>query len=155
MKGKHLCFTCAFWIDKIQHPLPGYEIIDGNLYKFNGWDNTREIPDEMRTDSYYIVHNDSTTRRSNRVQYLGHVPDRFRDRLPDTGRFVTVRAYYRLKDFPFFQCEKKGCWDRYHCHFFNVEEMEKNGAWNEVPSNYKIGSEGCEVFLDKTKVYIK
>lgn len=155
MKRDNLCFCCAFWKDKIYKPSQEREIINGVHYIFYPWIPKKKKSIDIRNDSYYVLHGDGSVRKSNNVTIQGKIPDRFKSRLKDTARFITKYAYNKLKDNVQFSCNKKGCFDRYHCYFYNTDIMERYGAWNKIPSNHVVGSEGCELFLDKDKVFIK
>lgn len=153
MKNEHICFKCAFWKDKAEHPAPGREIINGTHYMFNKWNSDDHGFRGCGGSSHYILRTDGTVVRSNNVWIQGDIPNHFLDLLPDTAKFITREAYNKLKDNVSFKCERKGCFDRYHCYFYHADEMEKNGAWNKVPLNHVVGSEECELFLDKDKVF--
>lgn len=152
MKKEHICFSCAFWSDKIKHPVPGREIINGCHYVFHEW-LKRPIPFQGSCgQKYYILKNDGSVKRSNNVWFQGEIPDRFKHQLPNTARLITSKAYYTIKSIGCFKCKRKGCWDRYHCYFYDENE-EKNGPWNQVPKSHKIGGENCESFLNKNNMY--
>ncbi len=154
MKHEHICFSCAFWTDKIENPSKGREIINGFHYIFSPWNSGEKRFRGLNGSPYYALHNDGTAIRSNNVWVQGRIPDRFRELLPDTAKLITRNAYTKLKDNVLFKCERKGCFDRYHCFFYHADEIEKNGAWNTVPANHVVGSEECELFLDKDKIFI-
>lgn len=153
MRKQRLCFTCAFWMDKIKNPLPGREIINGSHYVLNQWMSEHSHFQGFGGKAMYVLKNDGTVRRSNNVWFQGIVPERFKEQLPDTARFITKTAYYKIRENVNFHCNKKGCWDRYNCFFYHKEEMERNGAWNQIPESHKPGSEGCELFLNKDNVF--
>ncbi len=155
MKHERLCFNCAFWTDKFENPPKGREIINGSHYILHPWNNDRFGRfNGFGTGGFYILHNDGTVLRSNDVWFQGNIPERFKDKFPNTARAITRSAYTKLKDNVLFKCDRKGCFDRYHCFFYHADEIEKNGAWNEVPANHVIGGEECELFLDKDKIFI-
>lgn len=153
MQAKHLCFACAFWKDKIDNPVPGREIINGCHYVFHEW-LRQPIPFQgSGGHRYYILRNDGSVMRSNNVWFQGHIPERFRPQLPDTAKLITKRAYYAIKGLECFKCQRKGCWDRYHCYFYDRSIEAENGPWNEIPANHKIGDELCESFLNLDTMY--
>jgi hypothetical protein len=152
MNNEQLCFSCAFWKNKIDNPTPNRQIINGEHWIFEPWSDKPLLFAGHGGRAFYIMLNDGSVLRSNNVWYQGEIPQRFRDSLPDTAKFITRTAYYKMKNQPCFQCRAKGCWDRYHCHWYDMS-LEANGPWNEVPASHKIGDECCESFLDKAKVY--
>lgn len=154
MANEQLCFNCAFWKDKVDNPVPGREIIDGCHYTFHPWIENRHGFMGHAGQSYYILHNDGTVLRSNNVWFQGTIPERFKAMLPDTAKIITKEAYDRISKEGQFHCPKKGCWDRHHCFFYHAEEHEADGPYNIVPDNYKVGGEKCELFLDKSKMYL-
>lgn len=154
MRKRQLCFTCAFWKDKIENPHPDREIINGSHYVFHKSLSEHRHFQGFGGTTMYILKNDGTVKRSNNVWFQGNIPDRFRQQLPDTAKFIAKAAYYRIRDNFQFSCNKKGCWDRYDCFFYHPEEMEKQGAWNQVPKNHTPGGECCELFLNKDNVFI-
>lgn len=155
MARERLCFTCAFWKEKIENPHPDREIVNGFHYVINPWLYSRGFFQGFGGKSMYLLRNNGTVTRSNNVWCQGEIPERFRSQLPNTARFITRRAYDKIKNNIYFTCNKKGCWDRYHCYFYDPEQEKANGAWNTIPDNYVVGSEGCELFLDKNKTFIE
>lgn len=154
MRHEHLCFNCAFWLDKSENPPKGREIINGSHYVFHNWNSGSGRFCGFGGRPFYALRNDGTVIRSNNVWFQGNIPDRFKDRFPNTARLITRNAYTKLKDNVLFRCDRKGCFDRYHCFFYHADEIEKNGAWNKVPANHVVGSEECELFLNKDKIFI-
>lgn len=153
MKKEQLCFSCAFWKDKIDNPVPGREIINGCHYVFHEWVKT-PIPFQGSGGyRYYILKNDGSVLRSNNVWFQGNIPERFKEQLPDTARMITKRAFYAIKNIEGFKCSKKGCWDRYHCYFYDKSLEKDCGPWNEIPKSHKVGGEQCESFLNIEKMY--
>lgn len=154
MHDQQLCFTCAFWMDKILNHNICNQIINGELLVFNPY--TTSKPSHITfTDNktVYIQLTDGTVMRSNDIWSQGMVPEQFRSQLPDSAVYITKQAYFNINKHPFFQCHSKGCWDRYHCHWYDPNQ-EVDGPWNEIPTSHKTGDECCESFLDKTKVYV-
>lgn len=146
MEAAHLCFSCAFWTDKANNPLPGQQIIDGKCYAFKPWGR------KSKQRSCYLRLSDGTAIRSNSFVDYGTVPKRFMSILPDTAKFITKQAYHRISAHPYFKCKSKGCWDRYHCFWYDMT-LEGNKPWNVIPKNHRVGDECCESFLNKNKVY--
>ena len=74
---------------------------------------------------------------------LGNAPPS----IADNAMFITRQQYERLS-IRSVQCNFKGCFDRYHCHWYDLGN-EKDGAWNEIPQDWVIGDEKCESFTPK------
>lgn len=152
MKKEHICYFCAYWKNRIENPTPYQQIIEGKCWEFNPWEEDKSFLVQHNKISRYIMCNDGTSMRSNNAIYQGDVPSQFKTLLPDTARWITKAAYYRIKMHPFFECKSKGCWDRYHCYWYDPAS-EIDGPWNEIPEEYQIGDEGCESFLHKSNVF--
>ena len=156
MYDRQTCYDCTYWNEKIESPEPNRQIIDGEYILFEPWVKLKEIDILLGREpkSYYAQCNDGTVIRSNNIVRLGMVPEKFRKFLPDTARFITKNAYYRIDAHPYFVCKSKGCWDRYHCFWYDMS-LEKDGPWNVIPEDHVMGGECCESFLDKDNTYIK
>lgn len=154
MKQDMVCFSCAYWSKQLNESNDLHQIIDGKLWIFNPWTSQEDKPayPGHRGEPFYIMLNNKDVMRSNNVQLLGDVPAYFKQSNPDTAQFITGKAYKIIKNHPFFKCQSKGCWDRYHCYWYD-ESNEINGPWNVIPQKHKIGDECCEIFLNKTEVY--
>lgn len=146
MAAKHFCFSCALWTDRINNPSPHQQIIDGAYYIFKPLDNN------SRQKTRHIRLNNGLAICSNNIVFYGQVPDLFLSAFPNTARFITAKAYRKIRHHPYFKCKSKGCWDRYHCFWYDMT-LEARGPWNVIPSSHKIGGECCESFLNKNKVY--
>ena len=153
MIERKLCFTCAYWMSKADDMPEHCHVIDGQLIAFNPWKSLgeREILPARGYKPFYIMLNDGDVKRSNNISVQGAVPQYLRHLFPDTARYINKDIYYKVKRHPFFKCQSKGCWDRYHCYWYDME-LEKNGPWNEIPKSHKMGDECCESFLDKTTI---
>lgn len=154
MKDEQLCFTCAFWKDKIDNPLENRQIINGEHYVFNPWIENKQAFMGHGGKEFYIMLADNSVIRSNNVWLQGEIPEMFRLQLPDTAKFITKHAYNKIRHRPYFKCQSKGCWDRYHCFWYD-EGVEIDGPWNVIPEKHKVGDEYCEIFLNKNQVYEK
>lgn len=78
-----------------------------------------------------------------RTWKLGDVPPS----IPDNAVFITREQHEQVKDRS-VPCRFKGCFDRYHCHWYDMD-CEKDGAWNEIPPDWVVGDEKCESFTPK------
>jgi hypothetical protein len=158
MKQNVMCFSCTYWSDQLSSNNSLHHIINGQLWVFNPWiyyDEHPVFPEYVghKGEAFYIMLNNKDVIRSNNVSLLGDIPHYFRQSNPDTARFITSKAYKIIKNHPFFKCQSKGCWDRYHCYWYD-ERNEVNGPWNIIPKSHVIGEECCEIFLEKTNVYV-
>lgn len=149
MRDRGLCFNCAFWTNKIESPDSNREIVNGEHYVFSK--NTSQYFQGSGGRPFYAIHNDGSLIFSNSVWYQGVIPERFREKLPDTAKFVAKKTFLKLQSNP-FKCSSKGCWDRYHCYRYDMSIEEKSGPWNTIPKNHIAGQESCESFIDKDKL---
>lgn len=154
MKAERLCFDCAYWKDYIANPTPGTAIVSGALYDF--------VPCRKEIDRRALKRKgiklalDMTTKEVVTCVapvLKAKVPLSFAQILPDQYRFISADTYFRIKEYCAPYCLSKGCFDRYHCYWYNAEKAEPNGPWNRIPAKYIIGSEMCESFIDKDKMY--
>lgn len=151
MHDRHLCYSCAFWTDKIEHPLADREIIGGHHYTVHPLAKRPEnIIRGFFGREFFIRRFNGTLANSNNVWHQGKIPEMFREYLPDTAVFISLMAYQRLKN-DCHKCAAKGCWDRYHCFRYDLS-CEKNGAFNQVPTNHRIGSERCPSFINRSEL---
>lgn len=146
MESKHLCFHCAYWQGKVNNPNPNQYIINSKCYLFHPYTKSQD-------KTFYVMRNDGTVARSSNICFQGNVPEDFRSELPDTAKFITKQAYTKIQMHPYFRCTSKGCWDRYHCFWYDAS-IETNGPWNVIPPSHRIGGEYCESFLNKNNVYV-
>lgn len=150
MKKRGLCFNCAFWIDKIESPNPDREIINGEHYMFPP---SCPNQDFKRTGGrrVYVMRNDGSLISSNNMWFQGVIPERFREKLTDTAKFISKQTFLKIQSNP-FKCISKGCWDRYHCLRYEISIEEKSGPWNVIPQKHIVGQEECESFINKNKL---
>lgn len=147
MREQHVCFSCAFWLDKIQNPPADREIIKGHHYTIHP---TAKRPDNIlrgfNGKEFFIRRFDGTLIKSNNVWHQGEIPERFRKDLLDTATFISLMTFQRLQN-DSHRCLAKGCWDRYHCFRYDLS-CEKDGAFNKIPTNHHIGDEHCPSFIN-------
>lgn len=147
MHDRQLCFSCAFWTDKIENPPAGKEVIGGHHYTVHP---TAKRPDNLLRGfmgkEFFIRRFDGTLIKSNNVWHQGEIPERFRKQLPDTAVFIPMMTYQKLEKDD-HKCYAKGCWDRYNCFRYDLS-CEKDGAFNQIPSNHKVGDERCPSFIN-------
>jgi len=153
MHDRHLCYSCAFWTDKIEHPLPDREVINGHHYTVHPFAHRPEnVLRGFFGKEFCIRRFDGTLVKSNNVWHQGKIPERFRQALPDTAVFISLMAYQRLLN-DCHKCMAKGCWDRYHCFRYDLS-CEKNGAFNKIPTNHHVGDEHCPSFINRSELGI-
>ena len=147
MKKEHICHKCAYWLDIIRHPPINMEVIGGVVYVANPFvHRPLQVIKGHFGKEYYIRKYDGSVWRINNLWTLGKIPDRFLQELPDTANFLSLMTYQKLsKDN--HKCFAKGCWDRYHCLRYNLQ-IEKDGAFNTVPTSHLIGDEQCPSFIN-------
>ena len=150
MKHK-VCHHCAFWIDLINNPIYGHEIIDGFYFVIHpSVKRPLNVVAFSGGKEHYIRKNDGTLYKSNNIECKGKVPEQFKDKLPNTAVFLKLIDYQNLKNFP-FTCAARGCWDRYNCIRYDISIEQEYGKFNEVPESHIIGSEPCPSFVKPYK----
>lgn len=154
MQAKQLCFDCAYWLDYLSHPLPNTAVIEGKLYSFELIEHNAKVH-QRRAWYQYIVHiKNKSAYAIHNPKMIAVIPNHFQKEFPTEYRFITYDAYRTIHQYMAVSCTAKGCWDRYHCFWYNKEEMEPKEPWNKVPKNHVPGDEMCEGFIDKTKMYV-
>ena len=148
MDRDSLCYECAFWMLKAEKPPKNREIIDGWHYIINPYIITYKFFQGSGGRTVFIVKYDLTVKRSNDVLCQGKIPDKFLSIFPNTATFVERPIYTKVKNNKGFRCGRIGCFDRYHCIWYDPKLKEPNGPWNKIPANWKIGGEGCELFIN-------
>ena len=82
-----LCFTCLFWERHITEPFPNAVVIEGCHYMIGSeapLGSTRGFGGQR----YVIRFTDGREVATTNLWMQGHIPEAFRDRLPDTATFV-------------------------------------------------------------------
>ncbi len=54
----------------------------------------------------------------------GRIPHQFSKLLPDQFQFISSDTYQRINGFEAEMCLSKGCFDRYHCIWYNSSVAE-------------------------------
>lgn len=155
MRTKSLCFDCAFWMDYKDNPQVDTQIISGKLYRVL-FKKDILYKKQSRKRKGIILARDLRTGDlvySFDYQYIADVPERFKNIFPDQFRFISESTYYLLYTRANKECLAKGCWDRYHCYWYNKDKAEPNNPWNTIPHYHKVGDEGCESFINKDTMY--
>jgi hypothetical protein len=153
MAENHVCYKCAFWLNRIANPSRNQEVIGGHLYVVNPIVKRPEnVTKGYQGKEIYIRRFDETLIKTNNLFHIGEVPPEFIEHFPNTANFLTLFTYQKLKNYP-FKCQSKGCWDRYHCVRYNLA-LEADGPFNIVPAKHKIGSEHCRSFININELKI-
>lgn len=154
IRQEQLCFDCLFWKDIIQNRPENTVVIDDGLWEYHPSADDFHKPDIRNTD-YKCIYNPETRalRHSLRYRLIGRIPKRFAADFPTEFRSVANEMYYRLQTYWCAQCNCKGCWDRYHCVWYDAAVMEPEGPWNRIPKSHVPGDEKCERFINKFTMY--
>lgn len=154
MHKKVLCFDCAYWLSRIERITGNDILIDGGLYHVSQILQPQGSNQCRRRDLDFIMNqNDRSIYAVTEKRFLAMVPDRFLCHFTEMYRFITMDTYTHLNKCAGLSCTSKGCWDRYHCFFYN-KEIEGNRPWNKISKNHKPGGEMCESFLNKNTMYV-
>lgn len=150
MRGEQLCFDCAYWKHWIDEPEPDTIIVSGSLYKLTS-PLCKPTHQQLRANNIRFLLEKSTRNVYGCFGPIlrGHIPQQFSQLLPDQYRFITQDVYQRINGFEAEMCLSKGCFDRYHCIWYNAAVAEPDEPWNIIPKNYQIGSESCPSFVNK------
>ena len=154
MRENQLCFECAYWMDIVKHPIPGSFIIDGAMYTFDVIEQHRSIRETTKDVRFILDQCNNTALAIRNIKSIGVVPEHFKEMYPDQYRFITYTAFRQVNHHIGSLCEAKGCWDRYHCFWYNKVAAEPNGPWNKIPVGYNPGDEMCENFINKFQMYV-
>ena len=144
-----MCFHCAYW-DRFINTPDKYEVVGGKIYEYGDplfLINTKS----GRVRTRYIIHHDRSIKRIHFSRYIGDVPEGWD--IPDTGSIIDYKTFKRIEERNSFQCRAIGCYDRYHCLFYDAKQMEPDGPWNVVPKSHRIGGERCQSFINKDKIF--
>lgn len=154
MQKKMICYECAYWQDIIDYPPEHLEIIGNKCLKICPVGNKKDKTIILggKGKMRYFVRADLSIFQSNDIWLIGVIPARFIDNLKPTAKEITKKVFNRLTK-KNQKCKARGCYDRYHCLRYNLE-LEADGAFNVVPSNWKIGGERCKFFINIDDAYI-
>ena len=147
MSKSELCYECAFWLNLIDNPVDGQEVILGKCYRVHEGGRKRFFKTYGSKRVLYILKKDGTAMKTNDVWPLGDVPERFKDKLPDTAYWIGKKEFNRLKN-GVRRCKAKGCMDRYHCLLFDYRTEFDRRPFNFVPNTWKVGDECCRDFVN-------
>lgn len=99
-----LCLTCQLWLMEIwfktQKFLYGRHVINGHLYM-----SGRRAPEDANKQFLgfagreFVIETFAGERvETNNLSYLGEIPERFRDRLPDDAKFLNCKGIWEGDD---------------------------------------------------------
>lgn len=143
----NICPDCDYWR---QLASEGFKdsmfCVRGALYKTV--DNGISImPDKY---SYLYVMAKRSAIRVGSLTRIGTVPDRWRNVFFDNAVFIDHHTYSVIHARQQRgECDRIGCYDRYHCLWYTVEIHEADGPWNIIPKKHKTGGECCPAFFDR------
>lgn len=149
---KHkICYECAWWEEFIKFPLANSEVVNGKVLKICPEIDKKEKHVRLGGKGklrYFYLENKGISIRSNDVWAIATVPERFRDRVPDTAIELSNMGYTKTKDKK--RCYSKACYDRYNCFRYNIQkEIKEGGPYNTIPGFWKPGASQCKYFLSK------
>lgn len=148
-KRKEVCLECARWLDYIRKQHKDHIIIDGVIY--------RVLPKQKKAYGVilgskgkikFILKKDRTAIESNDIWVVGTIPELFRDKLPDTGWWVTDKTMGKRLVSEDFKCEGRQCYDRYHCYRYDYTQEFEEGPFNAIPKDWIVGDERCGSFVN-------
>lgn len=152
-KQQQLCFSCAYWADLLASEIPNRVIINGYHYIVEEW--TRYLLLVKTNKPFkFIRMEDGRVIKVGVVTCQGKIPEVWLDKFPNNATDITRQEFSRLKYHPRPNCKAIGCWDRYHCFWYDIKQEEEKGAWNIVPENHTVGGEECPNFVNKKNVEI-
>lgn len=151
MAQNQVCYECAYWMHLKDHPIPNSQIIDHVYYSCTPVSSRGELGRLSLYDPkrHYILTNDNEIQCVLLSCYYGIIPERFHNLLPDTAKYIARPTFTKIKKKAGYKCRRIGCYDRYHCFWYNPEEVEPNGPWNEIPKWHQPGWEECPLFINK------
>lgn len=145
MREQHICFDCAFWLERLQDP-DGI-IINGKHYTLTPIEVT--FTARKKNPVTCVLRHDGRVVAAEEFYCSGTIPDRFSS-FRDNAKFISIATFRKIDNNP-FKCKLKGCWDRYNCVRYDLE-AEKDGPWNLIPKSHKTGEEYCESFINKNNL---
>lgn len=154
MKQYTLCYNCAYWQDLKDFPPQYIEIIGTKCIKIYPIADKKDKSIILggKGKTRYFIRNDFSICKSNDIWLIGNIPEQFRNDFKPTVKEITYKTFIKLQRNP-LRCKARACYDRYHCLRYNLQ-LEENGAFNVVPSNWKTGDEHCKFFIDLETAYV-
>lgn len=150
MRSEQLCFDCAYWLQWLLNPETGVIVVNGAIYKMTEDMWQPSAIQSRASDMKFIVNPATLDAYAVRGLVLrGRIPKHFQTQIPNQYKFISRDTYHRFMGYEAEMCMLKGCFDRYHCVWYNPAIAEPDGPWNTIPKNYQIGSEDCPSFINK------
>lgn len=147
----HECYNCAFWRQLAANAPQNSVVINGELVTTEFSLTQPFLP--LLRKRIYLLYRDGQTAEINSIFTYGKIPDAFLSCFKTEAAIVPRDIYIRAKNNQGHKCLMKGCYDRYHCFFYNADEVETAGPWNNIPKNYQVGWEQCPIFINKTELF--
>lgn len=153
VKEKDICYECAFWTNLIDEPPDGLQVTGGKCYNVLPFIENPTIYMTLGSggNTRYFLTNDYELIKSNDVWFIGTIPQRFKEHLPNTGWFCSKKVYEKWSNFN-GRCYERGCFDRYKCLRFKTEIEIQEGAFNSLPPVWKYGDECCRDFINTDEI---
>lgn len=146
----HLCHDCANWLDYINADKPYMEILGGTCYDV--LPPQKDVgPGDMLGGGHmrYILKKDGSTKKSNDIWKIGVVPSHMKNLFPNTGWWISCKNYRNLR-FGWYQCDNKGCLDRYNCLRYDI--TKETEPYNIIPNDWSVGDEKCPIFVNTLEI---
>lgn len=94
LEDQKLCFTCNYWLNYVclehdpDEQLRRLPMRANGVHRVGNMDNSAKGFKGFGGASFIFEHNDGRIIFCNNVWQQGEIPARFKDRLPDNGRFL-------------------------------------------------------------------
>jgi hypothetical protein len=138
MAEMQLCYECHYWQTLPERCPADYIILNGKLI----WAPRYVLP---FTKPRHFIKTNKDIFRTCYMPVVDEVPERFRDHVRDNVVEISREQYYDISTSYRKKCDRKGCWDRRDCLWY-----EGPMDWNKIPANHKMGDEECQSFIVKT-----
>lgn len=150
MERENICYECAVWNETIARPPEHMEVLGHECLRICPVADKKDKSNILggRGKRRFFIRNDGSLLESNDIWNVGHIPERFRERLPPTVREITRTAYKKLANFN-GKCRARACLDRYNCYRYDTEVERESGPYNRIPVKWHEGDEHCVSFISK------
>jgi hypothetical protein len=142
-----ICPDCSYWRHLADKGLTdGMYCVKGVLYR-SAEAGISILPDNP---AFIYIPYSRTAVRIGSLTRIGAVPEQWKGVFSDNGVFIDGKTYRMISARQQRgECDRIGCYDRYHCLWYTPELHEADGPWNIIPAKHKIGGEHCPAFIDK------
>lgn len=148
MKEHSVCFECSFWkcnATKILSETNLY-LVDGHIMKIPPQTLQSNAKGKAFFEGKFVFTSVSS------IDY-GQPPKWVNTNSLKRAIIIKHNLYRDISLLPpSYKCNKKGCFDRYACHWFDVSSEELNGPFNTLPKNYEVGGTYCPLFINKERL---